>query len=89
VVVEETPSPEQLKRSGLRRGDLLLGLYEGVPRGGRGPYYTLVLPDKISIFKNSIETIAQTPLAIKFQVRKTVRHEIAHHFGFSDEQLRD
>lgn len=84
VVIEDDPTPEQLKKNGIRHGDLLLGLYEGVPRSRRGPGYTLVLPDKISIFKNQIEQVAHTPEQIKQQVRQTVWHEIAHHFGFDE-----
>lgn len=90
VVVEDTPTAEQLKKNGVRQGDLLLGLYEGVPRTKRGPGYTLVLPDKITIFKNAIETLATSPQPspmaerVKEIVRETVRHEIAHHFGFDE-----
>ena len=62
---------------------MLLGLYEGIPQTKRGEY-TMALPDKISIFKNSIELIGQTPEEIKKLVQDTVCHEIAHHFGSSE-----
>ena len=88
IVVEDSPSQDQLKRGGTRHGDLLLGLYEGVPRTRRGPGYTLVLPDKITIFQRSIEAIASSPEEITHQVRETVRHEIAHHFGFDEPGAR-
>ncbi|MBU2036948.1 metallopeptidase family protein [Patescibacteria group bacterium] len=84
VVVEDEPSEEQLKKLKLRRDLTLLGLYEGVPLTRRGEY-TMTLPDKITIFKNSIELVAQTAEEIKKIVKDTVRHEIAHHFG-SDER---
>ena len=84
VVVEEEPRPDQLQKNGIRKGDLLLGLYEGTPRSKRGPSYTLVLPDKITIFKNAIEAVAASPADIKRQVAETMRHEIAHHFGFDE-----
>ncbi len=80
VVIEDYPKSKQ---------GALLGLYEGVPRTKRGPGYTLVLPDKITIFQKSIEQIAATPEAIRQQVRQTVWHEIAHHFGFSEEGVQD
>lgn len=89
VVIEDAPSPEQLKKGGTVAGSTLLGLYEGVPRTRRGPGYTLVLPDKITIFKKSIEQIARTPEEIKEQVRQTVWHEIAHHFGFSEKGIQN
>ena len=80
IVVEEEPSEEQTKKLKLRSDTMLLGLYEGVPQTKRGEY-TMALPDKISIFKNAIEQIGQTPKEIKKLTQDTVRHEIAHHFG--------
>jgi len=81
IVVEDEPSDEQLAKLKLRKDLTLLGLYEGVPLTRRNTGYGMVLPDKISIFKNSIELIAPTPAEIKRLVQDTVRHEIAHHFG--------
>lgn len=88
VVIEDEPSPQQLKKGGTSVGHILLGLYEGIPRTKRGPGYTLVLPDKITIFKKSIEQVARTPEEIAKQVRQTVWHEIAHHFGFSEQGVQ-
>jgi len=87
IVVEDDPSPAQLLELGLTRHDLLFGLYHGVPQTKRG-FYSGVLPDKITIFKNSIEAVAKTSEEIKAQVKETVIHEIGHHFGLSDEELR-
>ncbi|MEK7160748.1 MAG: metallopeptidase family protein, partial [Patescibacteria group bacterium] len=84
VVVEDEPSQEQLEKLRLRKDTALLGLYEGVPQTRRNAAYGMVLPDKITIFKNPIELVASTPAEIKKIVQDTVRHEIAHHFG-SDE----
>lgn len=84
VVIEDKPSPPQLSKGNVARGALLLGLYEGVPQNRRGPGYTLVLPDKITIFQKSIEVIARTPDEIRAKVRDTVWHEVAHHFGFDE-----
>ena len=84
VVVDEEPSEEQRPRDG---GELL-GLYEGVPLTGRGamePY----LPDRISIFRGPIERMTVSPRKQADIVRDTVIHEIAHHFGISDERLRE
>lgn len=89
VVVEGLPTADQLKKGGTRKSDILLGLYEGVPRTSRGAGYNLVLPDKITIFKNSIEAITSSPEEIKKQVSETVWHEIAHHFGFSEDGVRN
>ena len=78
VTVEDEPPP----------GQNLLGLYEGVPWGRRGPYYSGALPDKITIYRIPLERIAAgDPERLRFLVRRTVFHEIAHHFGISDQRL--
>jgi predicted Zn-dependent protease with MMP-like domain len=87
VVVEDFPTPFQLQKSKLPPYSLLLGLYEGVPQTKRGVYYSAI-PDKITIFKNAIERIAQSEEQIRAQVRSTVIHEIGHHFGLSEAELR-
>jgi predicted Zn-dependent protease with MMP-like domain len=70
------------------RGPNLLGLYEGVPWGSRGPYYSGALPDKITIYRVPLERISGgDPGRLRFLVRRTVFHEIAHHFGISDARL--
>ncbi|KUK66544.1 MAG: Uncharacterized protein XD85_0143 [Parcubacteria bacterium 34_609] len=88
IVIEEGPTREQLEKLKIRNNDHLLGLYEGVPKTERWNY-AQVLPDKITIFKNSIEKIANSEKEIKEIVRDTVWHEIAHHFGMSEKQVRD
>ena len=78
VTVEDEPPP----------GQPLLGLYQGVPLGRRGPYYAGALPDKITIYRGQIERMTGgNPELLRRQVRRTVLHEIAHHFGISDERL--
>ncbi|MFA6356511.1 MAG: metallopeptidase family protein [Candidatus Omnitrophota bacterium] len=66
----------------------LLGLYQGVPLSQRMHYYSNVMPDKITIFKNNIESMCRTDDDIKEAVRRTVIHEIAHYFGISDEHMK-
>ena len=69
-------------------GQPLLGLYQGVPLGRRGPYYAGALPDKITIYRGPIERMTGgNAELLRRQVRRTVLHEIAHHFGISDERL--
>ncbi len=84
VVVLDEPRDEQRPDDGSE----LLGLYEGVPLTGRGsgePY----LPDRISIFRGPIERMTASPKKQAEIVKDTVIHEIAHHFGISDERLRE
>ncbi len=66
----------------------LLGLYEGIPEDVWGKSETIRLPDKITIFKGSIEKEAKTPEEIKELVKLVVWHEIAHHFGFDERGAR-
>ena len=87
VVVEDDPSPELLKSLKLPSWALLFGLYQGAPQTRRGNY-SGVLPDKITIFKNSIERVARGEEEIKTQIRATVVHEIGHHFGLSERELK-
>lgn len=88
IVVEEEPSQEQLKKLKLSKGAMLFGLYEGVPQTKRGPHYGMTLPDKITIFQKPIEVVAGSEREIKEVVKNTVWHEIAHHFGSSEERIR-
>jgi predicted Zn-dependent protease with MMP-like domain len=72
------------------RGQNLLGLYQGVPWGNRGPYYAGALPDKITSYSGPMERMTGgDPERLRNQVRRTVFHEIAHHFGISDQRLVD
>ena len=88
VVVQDWPTTDQLRRARLRRGYMLLGLYEGVPRTVRGQSYGMVPPDKITIFQRPIEEkCKQGNIEIATEIGKVVRHEIAHHFGISDARL--
>jgi predicted Zn-dependent protease with MMP-like domain len=80
IVVEEEP-PDGLP---------LLGLYQGVPLTRRTSSYGAVLPDKISIYRGPLERhYGGDPDALRRMIRHVVLHEIAHHFGISDERLRE
>lgn len=88
VVVEDWPSARQLRGLRLRQREQLLGLYEGVPQTDRGQSYTLVLPDKITIFQKPVEAQCHSDREIEEEMGGVIRHEIAHHFGISDATLR-
>ena len=87
VVVENCPTSGQLRRVGLRHGQTLFGLYEGVPQTKRGSHYGLVPPDKITIFQKPIEARCRHDAEILAEIQRVVRHEIAHHFGITDARL--
>jgi predicted Zn-dependent protease with MMP-like domain len=86
VVVAAEPAPADLRR--LPPGHTLFGLYQGIPQTKRGLWYQS-LPDKITIFMGPIVRASRTRNGIRDQVRRTVMHEIGHHFGIDDERLHE
>ena len=79
ILIEDDPP------SGRRN---LLGLYEGIPLTQRGMWYTNVLPDRITLFRRTIDRVSRGDAQeLQRVVQETVIHEIAHHFGISDERL--
>ena len=81
VLLEDAPPPGQPG---------LLGLYEGIPLSQRGMSYAGVLPDRITLFRRAIEREARgSAERLREIVQHTVVHEIAHHFGISDDRLRE
>lgn len=87
IVIEDTPTPCQLKKFKAGKSSIILGLYEGIPKNKRW-HYGQVLPDKITIFKKPIERIAQSEDKMKEIIKNTVWHEIAHHFGMDEARVR-
>ena len=70
-------------------GQPLLGLYQGVPMTRRGSWYGAVLPDKISIYRGPLERhYGADRDRLREEIKRVVLHEVAHHFGISDERLR-
>ena len=80
IVIEEEPPP----------GMPLLGLYQGVPLTSRSSSYGATPPDKITIYRGPLERYyGRDPDGLRAQVKRVVLHEIAHHFGISDERLHE
>jgi len=78
--VEDEPTEDQFGKTGKVRNENLLGLYEGYVQSSRkniGP----VLPDRITLFRGPIVRICSDEAGVKNQIVRTLRHEIAHHFG--------
>ncbi len=67
----------------------LLGLYQGVPLTRRTTFYAGALPDRITIYRQAICAICRTEAEVVEQVRRTVVHEVGHHFGIGDARLRE
>jgi len=90
VVIEDGIDMDEIDRLGLGGGGRLLGLYQGVPLKDRMHYYGMVMPDKITLYKENIEQSCLASGAdIREEVRHVILHEIAHHFGISDKRLED
>jgi predicted Zn-dependent protease with MMP-like domain len=86
VVVQEWPTPaQQAPHAGM-----LLGLYEGVSLTRRGPMtYSAVMPDRITIFQGPHCRITRSEDGLRHRIATTVIHEVGHHFGISDDRLRE
>ncbi len=80
VLVEDDAPPDD---------PTLLGIYDGIALTERGPGYTMVAPDRITIFRNPTLEICDTDDDVVEEVGITVVHEIAHHFGIDDARLHD
>lgn len=86
IIVSDHATPQQMIDNGLGPRDVLYGLYDGVPLPERGSYVP-PLPDVITIFQEPIQNASRDMDELEVQVTTTVRHEVAHYFGFSDSEL--
>ena len=88
VVVEDEPALTQLKARAVSPGNTLLGLYEGRPLTHRSVFAPFHLPDRITIFQRPHERIARSREDLERLVEQTLWHEIAHHFGMNEREVR-
>lgn len=89
IVIAEWPTPEQLEGAGVEPEDQLFGLYEGTPLIERGILADPLLPDRITIFRGPLEEACDSAEEIREEIRRTVIHEVAHHFGIDEDALAD
>lgn len=89
ILYEDEPTPEQRHKLQLRCNQTLFGLYEGIPRTRRDAGYNLVLPDKITIFKNPLLAASIDMAHFKALVKHTLWHEIAHHYGLDHQRIHE
>lgn len=87
VMTQFWPSEEQMDDTETKDGYGLLGLYEGIPLVDRGGHYNWALPDRVTLFQRPLEAICDTHEELERQVQITVVHELAHHVGWSDEDI--
>jgi predicted Zn-dependent protease with MMP-like domain len=88
VVVEDEPAASQLNASGIAFGKTLLGLYEGRPLTHRSVFEPFHLPDRITVFQGPHERLARNREDLERLVEQTLWHEIAHHFGMNEREVR-
>ncbi len=90
IVVEDYPSDDVLEG---RRFDrhTLLGLYQGIPLSSRGTWYGMAptIPDKISLYKRNIEAHSRSAEEIEMRIAEVLFHEIGHHFGMNESEIRN
>jgi predicted Zn-dependent protease with MMP-like domain len=89
VVYESVPTQQQRQLMKLRSNQTLFGLYQGIPQTARGAGYNLVLPDKITIFKQPLMHASRDIAELKAHVKHTLWHEIAHHFGLNHDRIHE
>ena len=86
IVTQEWPSSEQVDSTEESDYYRLLGLYEGVPLVER-MNYTMVLPDRVTLFQRPLEAMCASPQELQFEIQTTIVHELAHHLGWGDEDI--
>ena len=87
VDIEPMPDQATLRSVGLKDPRALLGLYHGVPLTERSVQQTFRWPERIVIYQDNIQRICRTRRQIVRQIRKTVLHEVGHHFGLTEQDL--
>jgi predicted Zn-dependent protease with MMP-like domain len=87
IEIRDRPTPKMLRSVGLEEDELLLGLYVGRPRTERSVEESGRLPDVIYIFQEDVEEVCENEEQLVEEVRRTVLHEIGHHFGMGEEEL--
>ncbi len=89
ITIADWPSSSEMERARVTYPRQLFGLYEGIPLTKRGTHYHLVVPDRIILYRGPLQAAHHTLPTLREQVRRTVVHEIAHHFGISEARIRE
>ena len=89
IVIEDEPSQDLLDEMEMEPGDSLLGLYQGTPLNERGWGYGNQLPDRITLFQQTIEDDCDNEDEIVVAIGETLIHELGHYFGMSEDQIME
>ena len=88
VQVRARPTRRETAGLNLPAGSMLLGMYQGVPLTRRSVTAPVAMPDRIVLYRENIERACRGRRAVVRQIRRTVLHEVGHHFGLDEEDLR-
>ena len=89
ILTADAPTAEQLGNTDSDDDEVLFGLYEGVPLPERSSGYSLVLPDRITLFRRTFEQECASEAEMIEEIRRTILHEVGHHAGFGEDRLKD
>ena len=89
ILVADWPTELQAEKIKLRGDQLLLGLYEGIPRTQRSGYESGIMADTITLFKAPLATISRDEADLYQQIKQTVWHEIAHYYGLDHDRIHE
>lgn len=89
VIVEDEPPPDIHKKIGMDPRDELFGYYEGTPIGDKSVFSPMSMPDTIYVFRGPHLRACDTIQCVEHEIRVTVLHEIAHHFGIPEQRLHE
>ena len=87
VEVQQRPDPKLLREMPMEPGELLMGLYQGVPLTEKSVTMPFEYPQRILLFKRNIEQVCDSEDDVVDEIYYTVLHEVGHHFGFSEDEL--
>ena len=87
--VEDWARPDDYARTETPAGSTILGVYRGIPLTKRGVGYNMTLPDRIVIFQQPLQRMANDADDLAERIRHVVKHEVGHYFGISDDRLRE
>ena len=88
IEVQRRPDPAVVRSMKLADPRMLFGLYVGRPITRRHVEESAIMPDRVIIFQDNLERACRTPEQLKLEIRKTVLHEVGHHFGLDEDDLK-
>ncbi len=89
ITIADWPTASELKQARVSDPRRLFGLYQGIPLTRRSTHYNMVTPDRITLYREPLQAACRTTAELQEQIRRTIVHEIAHHFGLDEARIRE